>query len=217
MLHGRRSMTNMKSYSEQCYNVNQMEQITKLKGERTIWKRQQDSTTNPNQANLAKVHRSKNPPERNYVQSPKNGGVQKLHREQSTSSQEEEDAYDTIPAYEATAEANLKDADYEPQETVDFHEITKDKKPRRSSRPKKKPTKHVQMETLSTDEDTDEAETSTPIKGSKGIENFQPVQVRRRIPRKDKKTILERHTRYQVKHKSIRRQTRRHLWQETRC
>ena len=108
------------------------------------------------------------------MQTPKKGGAKKTHKEQSTSSQEEEDEDDTIPAHEATAEANLKDADYEPQETVDIHEITQGKKPRRSSRPTKKPTKYGQTETLSTDEDTDEAQTNTPIKGSKVIENFQP-------------------------------------------
>ena len=109
--------------------------MTKLKGEPTIWKWQQVSTTNPNLANLAKNYRTKVPPKRKYVQSPK-----KTNKEQSTSSQEEEDEDDTIPAREATAEVNLMDADYELQENVDIHEITQSKKPRRSSRPTKKPT-----------------------------------------------------------------------------
>ena len=123
-------------------NVHQREQMTKLKGGRTIRKRQQDSATNPNLANLAKVHRRKVPSKRKYVQSPKKGGAKKTHKEQSKSYQEEEDKDDTIPAHEATAQANLKDADYEPQEVVDIHEITQGKKPRRSSRPTKKLTKY---------------------------------------------------------------------------
>ena len=64
--------------------------------------------------------------------------------------------------------------DYEPQETVDFDEITHGKKPRRRSRPTKKLMKYGQTDTLSTDEDTDEAQTSNPIKGPKGIASFQP-------------------------------------------
>ena len=147
--------------------------MTKLKGERTIRKRQQDSPTNPNLANLAKVHRTKVPPKRKYVQSPKKGGAKKLHRDHYASSQEE-DEDDTIPAHEATAEANLKDADYEPPEPINIHEINQGKKPRQSNRLTKKPTKFGQTETLSTDDDTDEAQTSTPIKGSKGLANFQP-------------------------------------------
>ena len=103
----------------------------------------------------------------------KKGGAKKQHKDQYASSQEE-DEDDTIPAHEATAEAKLKDADYEPQESIDIHKINQGKKPRRSNRLKKKPTKYGQTETLSTDDDTDETQTSTPIKGSKGIANFQP-------------------------------------------
>ena len=99
--------------------------------------------------------------------------AKKQHRDQYASSQEE-DGDETIPAHEATAEANLKDADYEPQESIDIYEINQVKKPRRSNRLKKKTTKYGQTETLSTDDDTDETQTSTPIKGSKGIANFQP-------------------------------------------
>ena len=54
-------------------------------------------------------------------------------------------------------------------------------------------------------------------KAPKVLQIAKRVQVRRTIPRKDKKTFPERHTRYQVKHKSLRRQSRRHLWQESRC
>ena len=97
------------------------------------------------------------------MQSPKKGAAKKIHREQSTSSQEEMDEDDPISAHEATAKANLEDGDYEPQETVDIHEITQSKKPRRSSRPIKKPTKYGQTETLSDYEHTDETQTSTPF------------------------------------------------------
>ena len=64
--------------------------------------------------------------------------------------------------------------DYKPQETVDIDEITHGVKPRRSSRPKKKPIKYGQTEKLSTNEDTDKTQTSTPIKGSKCTARFQP-------------------------------------------
>ena len=104
----------------------------------------------------------------------KKGGAKKQHRDQYSSSQEEEEEDDTIPAHEATAEANLRDADDEPQESIEIHGINRGKKPRRNNRLKKKPTKYGQTETLSTDDDTDETQTSTPIKGSKGIANFQP-------------------------------------------
>ena len=154
-------------------NVHQKEQMTKLKGERTIRKRQQDSPTSPNLVNLVKIHRTKVSPKRKYVQSPKKGSGKKQHRDQYASPQEE-DEDNTIPAHEATVEANLNDADYEPQELIDIHEINQGKKPRRSNRLKKKPTKYGQTETLSTDDDTDETQTSTPIRGSKGIANFQP-------------------------------------------
>ena len=154
-------------------NVHQKEQMTKLKGERTIRKRQQDSPTNTNLANLAKVHRTKVPPKKKYVQSSKKGGAKKQPRDQYASSQEE-DQDNTIPAQQATAEANLKDADNEPQESIDIHEINQGKKPRRNNRLKNKPTKYGQTETLSTDDDTDENQTSTPIKGSKGIASIQP-------------------------------------------
>ena len=176
----RKTVVNHHEKLQRTMNVQQREQMTKLKGEGTIRKRQQDSPTNPNLAILAKVYRTKVPLKRKYVKSPKKVGAKKTHKEQSTSSREDEAEDDTaeanheLPAHEATTEANLKDADYEPQETVDIHEITQGKKSRRSSRPTKKPTKYGQTETLSTDEDTDEAHTNTPIKGSKGIENFQP-------------------------------------------
>ena len=169
----RKTVNNHHEKLQRTMNVHQKEQMIKLKGERTIRKRQQDSPTNSNLANLAKVHSAKVPPKRKYVQSPKKGGKKKLHRDQYASSQEE-DEDDTIPAHEATADANLKDADYEPQEPIDIQEINQGKKPRRSNRLTKKPTKFGQTETLSDDDNTGEAQTSTPIKGSKGIANFQP-------------------------------------------
>ena len=132
--------------------------------------------TNPNLANLAKVHRTKVPPKRKYVKSPKKGGTKKFHREQSTSSQEGdyEGEDETIPAHEATTEVDQKDLDYEPKKAVNIDEITKCKKPRRSNRSKKKPLKYGLTENLSTDDDRDESQTSTPIKNRKGIASFQP-------------------------------------------
>ena len=169
----RKTVINHHEKLQRTMNIHQKEQMIKLKGERTIRKRLKDSPTNPNLANFAKVHRTKVPPKRKYVQSPKKGDAKKQHRDQYASSQEE-DGDDTIPAHhEATAEANLKDADYEPQDSIDIHEINQGKKPRRSNRLKKKTTKYGQTETLSTDDDTDETQTSTPIKGPKGIANFQ--------------------------------------------
>ena len=169
----RKTVINHHEKLQRTMNIHQKEQMTKLKGERAIRKRLQDSPTNPNLANLAKVHRTKVPPKRKFVQSPKKGDAKKQHKDQYASSQEE-DGDDTIPAHEATAEANPKDADYEPQESIDIHEINQGKKPRRSNRLKKKTTKYGQTETLSTDDDTDETQTSTPIKSPKGIANFQP-------------------------------------------
>ena len=192
-------------------NVNQKEQLTKLKGERTIQKRQQDSPTNPNLANLAKVHRKKVPPKRKYVHSPKKGGAKKTHRELSPSSPEKEDEDNTITAHEVPAEANKKDADYEPQETVDIHEITQAKSHntvagaqrshRNTDRRRLYPLTMTQMML----EQAHRSKVPTELKFS------SRVQVRRMIPRKDKKTIPERNPRYQVKHKSPSRQIRRHL------
>ena len=172
----RKTVINHHKKLQRTMNVHQREQMTKLKGERTIRKRQQDSPTNPNLANLTKVHRTKVPPKRKYVQSPKKGGTKKVHIEQSTSSQEGdyEDEDETITAHEATTEADQEDLDYEPKEAVDIDEITKGKKPRRSNRSKKKPLKYGLTENLSTDDDGDETQTSTLIKGPKGIASFQP-------------------------------------------
>ena len=79
-----------------------------------------------------------------------------------------------IPPHEATTEADQKDLDYEPKKAVDIDEITKGKKPRRSNRSKKNLLKYGLTENLSTDDDRDETQTSTPIKGPKGIASFQP-------------------------------------------
>ena len=125
----RKTVINHHEKLQRTMNIHQKEQMTKLKGERTIRKRLQDSPTNPNLANLAKIHRTKVPPKRKFVQSPKKGDAKKQHKDQYASSQEE-DGDDTIPAHEATAEANPKDADYEPQESIDIHEINHGKKPR---------------------------------------------------------------------------------------
>ena len=54
-------------------NVHQKDQCAKLKGEKTIRKRSNDSPTNPNLANLLKVNRTKIPPKRKFIQSPKKG------------------------------------------------------------------------------------------------------------------------------------------------
>ena len=69
-----KTVINHREKLQRTMNLHQKEQMTKLKGERTIRKRLQDSPTNPNLANLAKVHRTKVPPKRKYVQSPKNRG-----------------------------------------------------------------------------------------------------------------------------------------------
>ena len=102
------------------------------------------------------------------------GGIKKVHKEQSTSSQEGDykDEDEAIPAHEAKTEADQKDLDYEPKEAVDIDEITKGKKPRSSNRSNKKPLKYGLTENLSTDDDRDETQTSTPIKGPKGIASF---------------------------------------------
>ena len=58
-------------------NVHQRDQCGKLKGEKTIRKKPNDSPTNPNIANLQKVNRTKVPPKGKIIQSPrkgKNGG-----------------------------------------------------------------------------------------------------------------------------------------------
>ena len=67
----RKTIINHHEKLQRTMNVHQGEQMTNLKGERTIRKRQQDSPTNPNLANLDKVRRTKVPPKRKYVQSPK--------------------------------------------------------------------------------------------------------------------------------------------------
>ena len=81
----RKTAINHHEKLQRTMKVHQREQMTKLKGERTIRKRQQDSPTNTNLTNLAKVHRTKVPPKRKYVQSPKKGCAKKIHREHSTS------------------------------------------------------------------------------------------------------------------------------------
>ena len=60
----RKTVINHHEKLQQTMKVHQREQMTKLKGERTIRKRQQDSPTNQNLTNLAKVHRTKVPPKR---------------------------------------------------------------------------------------------------------------------------------------------------------
>ena len=91
----RKTVINHHEKLQRTMNIHQKEQMTKLKGERTIRKRLQDSPTNPNLANLAKVHRTKVPPKRKFVQSPKKGDAKKQHKDQYASSQEE-DGDDTI-------------------------------------------------------------------------------------------------------------------------
>ena len=54
-------------------NAHHKEQSAKLKGEKSIRKRPKDSPTNPNLSNLLKVNRTKVPPKRKFVQSPRKG------------------------------------------------------------------------------------------------------------------------------------------------
>ena len=118
-------------------NIHPKDQISELKGERTIRKRPQDSPTNSNLTNLAKVNRTKVTPKRKYAHLPKKGkGSSKKHREKRlphlkkkvlmTPSSHEE-------AQDLTTEEIREDADYEAQEPANIQEITQIKKQRRSS------------------------------------------------------------------------------------
>ena len=69
----RKTVINHHGKIQRQMEVHQKDQCAKLKGEKTIRKRTNDSPTNPNLANLLKVNRTKIPPKRKFVQSPRKG------------------------------------------------------------------------------------------------------------------------------------------------
>ena len=69
----RKTVINHHGKIQRQMNVHQKDQCAKLKGEKTIRKRTNDSPTNPNLANLLKVNHTKIPPKRKFIQSPKKG------------------------------------------------------------------------------------------------------------------------------------------------
>ena len=140
-------------------NIHQKDECAKLKREKTIRKRTNDSPTNPNLANLLKVNRTKVPPKRKFIQSPKKRRTGAKSRKKTTppgSPLEDQDLEDAAQLQRTLEDS--EDSEYNPQEDFDVHEVATAKKPRRSNRTTKRPEKYGRSETLSTDDDTEDTE-----------------------------------------------------------
>ena len=143
-------------------NAHHKEQSAKLKGEKSIRKRPSDSPTNPNLSNLLKVNRTKVPPKRKLVQSPRKGTTGAKNQKTTTppDSPFDDEDLELEPARQRKHSKN-EDSDYNPQEDPSIQAIAAHKNPRRNNRPTKKPEKYGQSETLTTDVDTEDSENST--------------------------------------------------------
>ena len=121
-------------------NVHQRDQCAKLKGGKTIRKRPNDAPMNPNLAYLQKVNRTKVPPKKKFIQSPRKGekGAKSQSKTTPPDSSFEEEDFELAEKWQETRE-NSEDPDYDPQEDPIVQEIAKNKKQRRSSRNTKKP------------------------------------------------------------------------------
>ena len=140
-------------------NAHNKEQSAKLKGGKSIRKRPSDSPTNPNLSNLLKVNRTKVPPKRKFVQSPRKGttGAKKQKTKTPPDSPFEDEDLELEPARQRK-HSNNENSDYNPQEDPSIQPIAAHMNPRRSNRTTKKSEKYGQSETLTTDEDTEDSE-----------------------------------------------------------
>ena len=140
----RKTVINHRGKIQWHMNVHQRDQCAKLKGEKTIRKRPNDSPMNPNLANLQKVNRTKVPPKRKFIQSPRKGKTGAKSQSKTTPPDPpfEEEDFELAEQWQETRE-NSEDPDYDPQEDPIVQEIAKNKKPKRSSRKTKKPEKTV--------------------------------------------------------------------------
>ena len=136
----RKTVINHHGKIQRHMNIHQKGQCAKLKGEKTTGKRTNDSTTSHNFANLLKVNRTKVPPRRKFVQSPKKGRIGANSQKKATpldSPLEDEDNEDAAQMQRILDDN--EDLDYNPQEDFDVHEVVTGKKPRRSKRPNMMP------------------------------------------------------------------------------
>ena len=155
-------------------NAHKKVQSAKLKGEKSIRKRSNDSPTNPNLAILQRVNRTKVPPKRKFIQSPRKGTTGAKNQKTATppDSPFEDEDLELEPTRQRTR-SNNEDSDYNPQEDPSIQAIATHKNPGRSNRATKKPVKYGHSETLTTDEDTEDSENSPPRKRFTGIANYQ--------------------------------------------
>ena len=170
----RKTVINHHGKIQRHMNAHHKEQSAKLKGEKSIRKRPSDSPTNPNLSNLLKVNRTKVPPKRKFVQSPRKGTTAAKNQKTTTppDSPFEDEDLELEPARQRK-HSNNEDSDYNHQEDPSIQAIAAHKNPRRSNRPTKKPEKYGQSETLITDEDTEDSENSPPRKRFTGIAIYQ--------------------------------------------
>ena len=169
----RKTVINHHGKIQRHMNIHQKGQCAKLKGEKTTRKRIKDSPTNPNFANLLKVNRTKVPPRRKIVQSPKKGRIGANSKKKATPLEEDEDNKDAAQMQRILDDN--EDSDYSPQEDFDLHEVVTGKKPRRSKRPNSKPQKYGHSETLTTDDDTEESGSGSSRKHFTGTPSHQPA------------------------------------------
>ena len=183
----RKTVINHHGKIQRQMNMHQKDQCAKLKGEKTIRKRSNDSPTNPNLANLLKVNRTKIPPKRKFIQSPKKGKTEaKSQRTQTPpDSPFEDEDYETQAQRQDTLD-NSEDPDYDPQEDINVQEIGAAKKPRRSKRTTKKPEKYGHSTCPQTEYDTETSEVDSPKKQFTGIANHQPTTTTQEVPQASK-------------------------------
>ena len=107
------------------------------------------------------MNRTKVPPKRKFVQSPRKGttGAKNQNTTTPPDSPFEDEDLDLELARERK-HSNNEDSDYNPQEDPSIQAIAAHKNPRRSNRPTKKPEKYGQSETLTTDKETGDSENS---------------------------------------------------------
>ena len=186
----RKTVINHHGKIQRQMNVHQKDQCAKLKGEKTIRKRTNDSPTNPNLANLLKVNRTKIPPKRKFIQSPKKGktGAKSQRTPTTPNSPFKDEDYEAATQRQETLD-NSEDPDYDPQEDINIPEIAAPKKPRRSKRTTKKPKKYDHSNCPQTDYDTETSETGSPEKQFTGIANYQPTTTTQEVPQISKVDI----------------------------
>ena len=107
------------------------------------------------------MNRTKVPPKRKFVQSPRKGTTVAKNQKTTTppDSPFEDEDFELEPARQRK-HSNNEDSEYNPQEDPSIQAIATHKNPGRSNRPTKKPEKYGQSETLTTNEDTEDSENS---------------------------------------------------------